>query len=198
MNSIPATACTPEQAESSLFGDALSCELDLPVQFRAGSMPVRGTSATLTLRALAQVDDIREIRQNVGSDERSAQLLPLQRLDAKLDLILMLLARIVRQSEQSLAVRPVRWSRHGIRLEMGQRSGVLPGTAGMISLQPADWLPENIELPVHVLSEGESGRGGFFLWLRFDELGASLEDTLERHLFRLHRQKFVEARHPTD
>jgi hypothetical protein len=198
MSTVAATACSPEQAESRLFGDALSCELDLPVQFRSGSTPLRAASATMTLRALAQVDDIREVRQNTSGDERTTQVLPMQRLDAKLDLVLMLLARIVRQSEQSLSVRPVRWSRHGIRLEMGQRCGALPGTAGMLSLQPADWLPEIIELPVFVLSEGENGRGGYFLWLRFDDLGPTLEEALERHLFRLHRHLYAETRRPND
>jgi hypothetical protein len=198
MNTVSVTVYSPEQAEIRLFGDALSCELDLPVQFRPGLMPLRVASATLTLKALAQVDDIREIRQNTSSDERTMQVLPMARLDAKLDLVLMLLARIVRQSEQNLSVRPVRWSRHGIRLEMGQRSNALTGSAGILCLQPADWLPEYIELPAIILSEGESERGGYFLWLRFDDLGPTLEEALERHLFRLHRHLYAETRHPND
>lgn len=197
MNTASFRTLSAEQAEAELFSDALSCEIDLPVQFRPGLSPMRATTATLTLKALAQVDDIRELRQNVSGDERTAQMPSLLRLDAKLDLMLMLLTRLVRQSEQSLSVRPVRWSRHGMRLEIGQRTGALPGTAGMLSLQPADWLPEHIDLPVIILSETDSGRGGFFLWLRFSELGAPLEEAVERHLFRLHRQIFAETRHPS-
>lgn len=197
MNTAPFRTISTEQAEAELFSDALSCEIDLPVQFRPGLSPMRATTATLTLRALAQVDDMRDLRQNANADERAATIPSLLRLDAKLDLMLMLLTRIVRQSEQSLSVRPVRWSRHGIRLEIGLRTGALPGTAGMLSLQPADWLPEHIDLPVVILCEADSGRGGFFLWLRFSELGAPLEDAVERHLFRLHRQLFTETRHPS-
>ncbi|WP_049476005.1 PilZ domain-containing protein, partial [Stenotrophomonas maltophilia] len=90
--------------------------------------------------------------------------------------------------------RPVRWSRRGIRLQLGPRSGASPGQAGVVRLQPSDWLPDHIDLPVEVVAEAADGSGGHFLWLRFSHLGDGLEMAMERHLFRLHRRQVAEAR----
>ncbi|MDG2526536.1 PilZ domain-containing protein [Stenotrophomonas sp. HITSZ_GD] len=178
-------------AESQLFDDTLSCELALPVAFRVGSAPGRPAAAETLLRSLAQVEDL---RSDDGHEERGELPLLVQRMDAKLDLMLALLGRLARQGGQELPLRPVRWSRRGMRLETGGRSGAQAGAAGVLSLQPGDWLPEAIDLPVTVLAEAASGTGGCFLWLRFDPLDAGLEAALERHLFRLHRRQIAEAR----
>lgn len=184
----PAQAAA-EQAERSLFHEAVSCELSLPIEFQPGSSVPRLSATQLTLHALSQVE---ELRENLGDNDRSSHAL--QRVDAKLDLLLILVARMVRTHESPLPLRPVRWSRNGLRLEVGQRGRVAIGSAGIVSLQPADWLPETIEFPVTVLAESDNGSGGFFLWLRFGELGATLDAALERHLFRLHRRQTAHAR----
>ena len=64
----------------------------------------------------------------------------------------------------------------------------------MVRLQPSDWLPDHIDLPVEVIAEAADGSGGHFLWLRFQRLGDGLEMAMERHLFRLHRRQVAEAR----
>ena len=63
-------------------------------------------------------------------------------------------------------------------------------------LQPADWLPDHIELPVQVLGEAASGNGGLYLWLRLQSTGEALDTALERHLFRLHRRQIADSRRP--
>lgn len=107
---------------------------------------------------------------------------------------MVLLGRLVRQQGQELTLRPVRWSRRGIRLQLGPRSGASPGQAGLVRLQPSDWLPDHIDLPVEVIAEAADGGGGHYLWLRFQRLGDGLEMAMERHLFRLHRRQVAEAR----
>ncbi len=179
-------------AESELFDDTLSCELDIPAEFVAGSrQTARSGSAEALLRGLAQVEEAR----SDDTHEDRGNLPPLvQRMDAKLDLLLVLLGRLARQQGDDLPLRPVRWSRKGLRLETGARAGAVPGSAGSVKLQPADWLPDHVELPVTVIAESASGTGSHYLWLRFEPLGAGLEAAMERHIFRLHRRQVAETR----
>ena len=178
-------------AEVELFDDTLSCDLGLPAEFKLGSAVVRAGAAEILLRSVALVVGGRG--EDAG-EERAEASQQLQRLEAKLDLTLLLLGRLVRQSTDALPLRPVRWSRRGLRLELGSRSGASPGTQGLARLQPSDWLPDCVELPVTVLAEAASSSGGFHLWLRFQSTSDALEMALERHLFRLHRRQVAESR----
>lgn len=185
------TSAIHHPAESELFDETLSCELALPAEFRIGSAVIRPGTAETLLRSVALVEDA---RSDDGHDDRSDATLQVQRLEAKLDLVMVLLGRLVRQSSQDLPLRPLRWSRRGIRLEQGARSGAAPGSMGVIRLQPCDWLPDHIDLPVVIVAEAANGAGAYYLWLRFEGLSDALEMALERHLFRLHRRQIAEAR----
>ncbi len=178
-------------AESALFDETLSCDVALPAEFRLGSAAVRPGTAETLLRSIALVEDA---RGDDGHDERGEPSQHLQRVEAKLDLVMVLLGRLVRQTTEDLPLRPLRWSRRGIRLELGGRSAAAPGSLGIIRLQPSDWLPDHIDLPVSVLAEAADGSGGCFLWLQFEPMGDALEMALERHLFRLHRRQVAESR----
>jgi len=185
------TSAIHHPAESELFDETLSCELALPAEFRIGSAVIRPGTAETLLRSVALVEDA---RGDDGHDDRSDATLQVQRLEAKLDLVMVLLGRLVRQSSQDLPLRPLRWSRRGIRLEQGARSGAAPGSMGVIRLQPCDWLPDHIALPVVIVAEAANGSGAHYLWRRFEGLSDALEMALERHLFRLHRRQIAEAR----
>jgi len=178
-------------AESALFDETLSCDLALPAEFRPGSAVIRPGSAETLLRSVALVEDS---RIDDGHDERGDSSQHLLRLEAKLDLVMVLLGRLVRQSAQDLPLRLLRWSRRGIRLELDSRSGTDPGSPGIIRLQPCDWLPDHIDLPVSVLAEAGTGSGTCYVWLRFEPVSDGLEMALERHLFRLHRRQVAESR----
>lgn len=185
------TSAIHHPAESELFDETLSCEVALPAEFRIGSAVIRPGTAETLLRSVALVEDA---RSDDGHDDRSDATLQVQRLEAKLDLVMVLLGRLVRQSAQDLPLRPLRWSRRGIRLEQGSRSGAAAGSMGVIRLQPCDWLPDHIDLPVVIVAEAANGSGAHYLWLRFEGLSDALEMALERHLFRLHRRQIAEAR----
>jgi len=185
------TSAIHHPAESELFDETLSCEVALPAEFRIGSAVIRPGTAETLLRSVALVEDA---RSDDGHDDRSDATLQVQRLEAKLDLVMVLLGRLVRQSAQDLPLRPLRWSRRGIRLGQGSRSGAAPGSMGVIRLQPCDWLPDHIDLPVVIVAEAANGSGAHYLWLRFEGLSDALEMALERHLFRLHRRQIAEAR----
>ncbi|MCG8276544.1 PilZ domain-containing protein [Stenotrophomonas sp. NLF4-10] len=188
----PGASVVHHPAETELFADTLTCDVALPAGFEAGSSVVHPGAAEMLLRSVALVEDSRSTEDN---DERGESSLQAQRLEARMDLVLVLLGRLLRQSDTTaLPLRPLRWSRRGLRMELGQRTGSAPGTQGIVRLQPADWLPDHIELPVQVLAEAASGNGGHYLWLRLNDPGTALEMALERHLFRLHRRQIANSR----
>ncbi|MEG8101614.1 PilZ domain-containing protein, partial [Xanthomonas hortorum] len=125
------------------------------------------------------------------SEDRGDMPLLVQRMDAKLDLMLALIGRLVRQADTGLIQGTVRWSVRGIRLSCA--SSQPPGTVGSVCLQPSDWLPELVQLPAEVLASAHDDHD-HWLWLRFAPLSPGLQDALERHLFRLHRRQIADAR----
>ncbi|NZA27904.1 PilZ domain-containing protein [Luteimonas sp. SJ-92] len=179
------------QAEQDLFGDALSCELYLPAQLVPGPAPGRLPQAEALLAGLAQVEDL---RKDDSGEERGELPLLAQRMDAKLDLMLMLIGRMVSRSSDALPLRALRWSHRGARLDAPARSGIAAGDAGVLHLQPSEWLPDHLELPVAVLAETAADGGMQRVWLRFGEFPAGLSDALEKHLFRLHRKQIAASR----
>jgi len=186
----PAAPAIHHPAESALFDETLSCDLDLPVEFLRGSGGARTAMAEQLLRSIALVEDGRGDDKDERGETNVAQL----RIEAKLDLVLVMVGRLMRQQGEPLPLRPLRWSRRGIRLQLGPRSGAAVGSQGVVRLQPSDWLPDHVDLPVQVLAEAADGGGGHFLWLRFDDLGDGLEMAMERHLFRVHRRQVADAR----
>lgn len=90
-------------ADTELFADTLSCELRLPAGFHVTADPGSHATAETLLRSLGQVEDL---RSEDSSEERGELPLLVQRMDAKLDLILALIGRLVRQSDT-----PWRWAR---------------------------------------------------------------------------------------
>ncbi len=180
-----------QAAENELFGDVLACDALLPAAFLAGSQ-ARSAQAETLLVGLAQVEDLRA--DDTGEEKRGELPLLAQRLDAKLDLVLMLLGRLVRQSSPALPLTTLRWSGRGLRLQLPAGS-VLPSpdTGGTVHLQPADWLPDDLELPVLVSATAANAEAAW-LWLRFPALPAGLEDAMGRHLFRMHRRQVADAR----
>jgi len=175
-------------ADAELFADTLSCQLQLPAGFRAGTDAGAHSTAETLLRSLGQVEDL---RSEEASEDRGELPLLVQRMDAKLDLMLALIGRLVRQSDSGLTQSMVHWSVRGIRIS-GATSHA-PGTSGSVCLQPSDWLAELVQLPATVLASASDGHV-CWLWLRFAPLAPGLHDALERHLFRLHRRQIADAR----
>lgn len=176
-------------ADRRLFADTLSCELELPVEVAASEGRGRQAQAATLLASLAQLEDL---RKEDGEEHGDLPHLA-QRMDAKLDLILALLGRLA-SSQGAMRLRPLRWSRHGVRIDY---DNALPPLAAqeavVLRLQPADWLPDHLELPAVVMDQAGLARGGR-LWLGFSDLRADLSEAMDRHLFRLHRRQIAEQR----
>lgn len=187
-NSDPAV----NAAHVQLFDAALACEEQLVAAFIPGAVDGERAArafaqAETLLRALANAEEARV----EDSDERGSTDLALQRMEAKLDLLTGLIGALLRRDSPAMPARAICWSRLGIRLASDTASAT--GERGLLRLQPADWLPEFLEIPVTVIAS-ETSDTGSRLWLRFDPLPAALESALDRHLFRAHRRQIADAR----
>ncbi|WP_393999832.1 PilZ domain-containing protein [Luteimonas sp. WGS1318] len=185
------TPPTPHEdpTDAALFGDSLDCELVLPVAVLASSSRGRQSQAVNLLHGLAQIEDL---RKDDGGEEHGDLPLLAQRMDAKLDLILALVGRLAMRAD-SLPEHPVRWARTGLRVDLEQCETWSPGTTVLVRLQPAEWLPDHLELPATVVA-CRPHDGGTRVWLAFTALRGDLEEALDRHLFRLHRRQVAEQR----
>lgn len=188
---------TADIAESRLFDEVLACRVDLPAAF-VRQAPESGTVERAIARTEALLHAIARIEDSHGedSDEGSGKDLALQRVEAKLDLMLELLGKIARRGMDALPLLPLRWSRHGV--ELLQPVGALEFDRGFLLLQATDWLPSPLELPVKWLAGLSSSDGRQRALLQFDPLPSGLEAAIERHLFRLHRRQIAHSRqrHP--
>lgn len=177
------------RAEARLFDEAIVCDEVRPCAFTPGALPPHVADrlcleAETLLRALAVVEDS-------GSDgpEKHSHDTALQRIEAKLDLLTALLASLA--AHRADPPRPLRWSSRGGTTLAEER--VPPGSTGLFRIQPADWLPQVLQLPATVLATEEAGESTR-LWLEFGPLPPALATALERHLFRVHRCAIAERR----
>ena len=177
-------------AEHALFDGALTCDVVLPARFDAGRRAVMQAPSEALLKGLAVAEDVR------GDDpeERKEATPSQQRIEAKLDLVLSLLGRLARRHEEALPVTALRWSHRGVRLDTASPLACSIDTPGIVTVQPATWLSDQIELPATVMDHVEGSQGVFHLWLQFEALNAGLAEAMDRHLFRLHRRQVAEAR----
>ncbi len=176
-------------AEHALFDGALTCDVVLPARFSVGARPVRQAPAEALLQGLAVAEDVR----GEDPDDRKEATPSQQRIEAKLDLVLSLLGRLARRHDEMLPVTTLRWSHRGLRLDITTPIDAAVGTDGVVTLQPATWLSDHIELPARVLAQVE-GTHVHHLWLQFEGLNGGLAEAMDRHLFRLHRRQVAEAR----
>ncbi len=180
-------------ADIQLFADTLSCEVTLPVTAARSDANGRQSQAVSLLTSLAQVEDL---RKDDGAEESGDLPLLAQRMDAKLDLVLALLARLAQRAD-GLQERPLYWSCRGLRIDMTADTALDPGTRVIIRLQPVDWLPDHLELPARVLASDTTSTSPR-IWFAFEDLRPDLIETLDRHLFRLHRRQVAEQRRGAD
>jgi len=177
-----------DAAREALFGDALACDTVMPAALRADAPDTRTIEravdhAEVVLRSLAMIED----SPHEDIDEHGNHDACLARVEAKLNLVLETLSGILRRDRADLPLQPVRWSRHGAVL---QHSGEPPGR-GFLVVQPIAWVPQRLELPVRLLASEAQGNGQHRVWLRFEPQPATLENALEKHLFRLHRRQLA-------
>ena len=182
---------TWQAAETELFADLLVHEDRRPAAFLPGpSSPAIAHVASARTEMLLTSLALSENARSEDGDEHAEPSSALQRVEAKLDLVLGLLGTMMSERGDLPPPTLLRWSTRGARIDvLGDALAIRPGARGVLRVQPADWLPDCIELPAHAIAV-EGARA----WLAFEPLSPPLADALERHLFRLHRKQVAESR----
>lgn len=177
-------------AEAALFDHSLVCDAFQfaefqPHPFTSEQRQQICAQAEATLRAVATVED------STAEDDEGKQPLVLRRIEARLELLTTLVAKLVNPTPEAGAVT-LRWSAQGACFTCAAPHPV--GEIGLFRTRIAAWIPEPLQLPASVFACQPTATEGHTLWLRFGPLDEVLTSALERHLFRLHRRVIAERR----
>lgn len=165
-------------ASQDVLGDSLAVTLTLPIE--ATDRPADPAAATRLLELIALIED--NAADTRGTDPPPAGL---ARLEAKLDLLLLLLAG--RHDGQRPAMTSLRLSATGLQWP----AGALPVDCPRVALYPCTWLPQPMVLDLE--SPSECGEWHGARWATSD---AALREALQRWIFRVHRRAVAKRRQP--
>lgn len=159
--------------------DGLSCTYRMPLAWHAAELGPQTrrsciVEASLLLGALNQMEGSHEL--DPGSPENRR----LDRIEAKLDLTLYLLARRL-ESTPAADLREVQLSPVG--MQWPDPSPPAEGSLLMVEFQPSETLPLSLRLPAIALAP-VAGQAR----VRFESLSEGLDEALYQFVFRRHRQ----------
>ncbi|MEW5788608.1 MAG: PilZ domain-containing protein [Pseudomonadota bacterium] len=159
--------------------DGLQCECVMPLAWRE-AVPSQVESSPLLREAALLLAAINQMEGSHEPEPGNAENRRLDRLEAKLDLTLHLLARALANAPAP-AMRRVRL---GVdRLEWEDDAPPPADTPLILELRPSEALPLTLSLPALAQPPGP-GQGR----ARLTGLGEALEETLTQFIFRRHRQ----------
>jgi len=158
--------------------DGLSCSYPMPLAWHPVSLDADACQslmreAALLLSALNQMESSHEL-EGGGSENRR-----LERVEAKLDLALHLLARTL-EPGPGPTVRNVVLSPLG--LEWNDEQAPAAGTRLILDLRPSEHLPLTLRLPAVALDPLPG-----LARVRLENLPQALDDALHQFVFRRHR-----------
>jgi hypothetical protein len=143
------------------------------------------------LRVLRTCDALDETRGAEKSDDDSPLAGEVARLEFKVDLLLELVGQVLAQSRPRPPAVPVRFNALGASW---QSAGAVPdsGAGGLLRVYLRDALVDPLTLAAQIVSVGPTG----LVRARFEMIGESVADQLERLVFRRHRRQVAETRVP--
>ena len=175
--------------------DGLAIEDILPITWEAADFR---QSAGLehanedTARALQAIAVYEETPRSPTEDLRKASS-DSSRLEAKIDLLLSLVANIVSERLGLPDPRPLILRGRSIEWQPGMEFAAAKGDTGFVSI----WANTNIPLPLRLPCRVDSSmqRNGFLWWRgRFEFLSPQVRDGLDQVIFRHHRRQIAIAR----
>lgn len=160
------------------MNDGLLCQCTMPLSWReaapdASERRAMLGEAALVLAAINQMEGGHEI-------ESAPENRRLERLEAKLDLTLHLLAKVLEPAPPPPGIAV---GLGGETVEWRDERPPAAGTAIVLELRPSEALPLAIRLPAVALAPN-----GGLARARFQELNEELADALTQFVFRRHRQ----------
>lgn len=166
---------------------------ELPLRWIAGEVSLgdreRRNSNSYVLEVVAAVEEHPLER---GTDEQQDLFQELARLDAKLQLLMEMVARLLQERDDVPGKRVVRIGVERVDIAPGD-SSMAAGTEGLLRLYLHPAIPTPLLLPGRLLGEVEEDGGR---WLRFEPfpLSEGESEALSRHVFRHHRRSIAASR----
>lgn len=147
---------------------------------------------TTNLYVLDGVAAVEEMSAERFKEEQPELHQELSRLDAKLHLVLDMVARLLHREQQLPEARPVRVSAHCLEFP-AEDDETEPDQRGTLRLHLHPAIPAPLALPGTIVEVRERDDQR---WVRFepDKLSQTLKDALSRHVFRHHRRMVAAAR----
>lgn len=169
------------------FGAGLVLEDRLPLHWHINESPDAASHLQLsneeTLRVILSLDE----HHIEASDENPEFAHEVQRLETKINLILELVSQVLARQLQLPEALPVRLAAHEIEWETATAPAV--GSLLLIEAYVCPRYPRPLLLPATV-KDSTGGR----VRAVFDDLGAPVQDLLEKLIFRHHRRLIAATR----
>ena len=128
------------------------------------------------------------------ADERSGASPELQRLERKIDVLLAMVGRIHAKSIALPAATDMALYANGLAWVVTEASPLQAGDSGYLSLYLDPALPDPLYLPGRIERVEQDDEGHRWAFLRFDALGETVQDAIERLIFRHHRRAVAMAK----
>jgi Atypical PilZ domain, cyclic di-GMP receptor len=143
------------------------------------------------LVADASLDEQRPLGVEKKGDEEHALAEDLQRVEFKVNVLIQLVARLLKSAGDLPPVRSCRLHAAGLEWLLDAEE-VLPGH-GLVSLHVSRHFPQPLLLPGRVIGEHADAEGTW-LGFEFEGLSPSVVELLERLVFRHHRRSVAGSR----
>ncbi len=174
-------------ADTDSLDDSIHFTRSLPVQWQALDSPLSEFQLAANDQAnLVLLDGIAMLEEQPKVEEGSPMAADITRMDAKLDLMMSMLSRLMAHFEKFPAQQTVTLSAHYIAWHEADEmpSGGPNGTLD-IYIHPTIITP--LRVPVTLESGGRAAITG---------LGARVQNAWEKYLFRQHRREVAQSKNP--
>jgi hypothetical protein len=175
--------------ETSPLSEGLIHEAELPMRWSIVEAKPTGSEVSRAWRRNGQLLQILLASEDHKSsllDEQGERSQELQRVEAKLDLLLALVSELVREERAPGQELPLKLGAGGLSW-MGSGAAPAPGQYVWIELALDPFLPGPLPLPAKVL-EVEKGLEVFTVLAAFVGQDEELRELLQKVLFRYHRR----------
>lgn len=168
------------------FAQQLAYEGELRIEWQplvalpTGEALMRLRDANLTVLNL--VSAVEEHHADGADDEGGGELV---RLDAKVNLLLELVQRLVARDQRPPAGLRVRFNAHGVSVAQSDRLLSEQWVTVFIHLDACRAMP--LELPAQVVALPDQAQ----VLLAFQDIGPAIEEALDRLVFRYHRRQIA-------
>jgi hypothetical protein len=161
--------------------DGVACQLHLPMQWQAaGGLPPPQLERLMQVNAA-----LLHTHAFLDTPAPADAAAPTARLEAKVDLALALLGKLLDASAALPPAQPLTLSAHAAEWLNPSDPGAAPSI--LLSLWLSPQLPQPLTLPAHIRSASKEG-GLWRVRAEFHDLSESVQEYLTRTVFRYHRR----------